>query len=369
MGELAGTLLRRDPAHQALFNALPRRRSALVDSVRDPSAGHIPGLQEYNGRQLGFLDLPAGGYTSYQVATSASSASIEVALPGRITTKYYDVDFAGGLIAQISVGGKGLLSTGEYLGGEIRALVSDTWHDNREAECRFFEGEACYILERSAAIASIPLRERYFFYRNERAIKVELDFEFSGDEVGVFWFDETKVNVYYPGASREIHHDIPFGFVEGREARPLFASNWLACGGLVYVNRGTVKHWVRNGVMANILAWGGNIFGNRLHFDFWASKREFDLRIHQPQSLEYFIVPFEQFDGRKVVRQVSDLTTPVFVAPGKGSRSVYKSDDKAFAVTSVFRSEGEIRARGYRLPKGKVSRPGDFHIETRRIGR
>ena len=374
MGEVAEAVVRPSDNHVAFFNALPARRTALVDSSHasfptgDPSRAYVPGLQEFGDRQIGFLDLPAGGYASYALQNTASSVSAETPLPDSIKTKSYDVEFSDtGLINQITADGNQLLAPGDYLGGEIRALISDAWYDNRNGECRFFEGNSCYILERSARIDTIPLTERYFFFRDVRAIKVELEFAFTGNDVGVFWFDETKLNVYYPCSSREIHHDIPFGYVEAREQRPLFATNWLACGGLVYVNRGTVKHWVKNGVLANVLAWGNNVFGNRLHFDFWASKREYDLRIHQTQNLEYFIVPFGAFDGPQIVRRVTDLTWPVFAAAGAGKHSAYKLKDKRFAVTSILRQEDGVYARGYKLPKSQP-KPGDFHIETKRIG-
>ena len=368
MQDIAESVLERVYDHVAFFNGLPWKRTALIDGQRDPSLGFIPGLQEYEGRQLGFLDLPAGGYRSFPLQKSAASTSTQAPLPESIRTKFYDVRFTdAGLVSQITADGYKLLATGEYLGGEIRALIADEWHDNRTASCRFSEGNVCYIIERAGSVAAIPLVERYFFYRDERLIKVELEFEFHHDEVGVFWFDETKLNIYYPCVAREIHHDIHFGYVKAREHRPLFATNWIACGGLVFVNRGNVKHWIRDGVLANVIAWGGNVFGNRLHFDFWASKREYDIRLDGKHIIEYYIVPYGEFDGAEVVQKVSELTWPVFGSVGKGFRAAYESNDRGFEVTSIYNGNDGIYARGYGLPKTDSPSENDFKISSKRL--
>jgi len=241
-------------------------------------------------------------------------------------------------------------------------MIHDQWQNNRSAECHLFEGEVCYILSRSASLGDIPVKEHYFFYRKHNFIRVDLEFDFHANEVGNFWMDETKINAYYPTTGGGIHYDIPFGYTSGRADRPLFAVNWISCGGLVYVNWGTVKHWVRNGVIANVLAWGGNTFDNRIDFDDWVSQQQYDLKLYGKQTVKYALIPFDEFDGNRVVREVNNLTAPVFVTKGSGEKSFYEVNNKDLAVTAVFEKEGKIWARGVNLPTGKKTGYRDFEI-------
>ncbi|MGH7745350.1 MAG: hypothetical protein ACREQ5_11235, partial [Candidatus Dormibacteria bacterium] len=219
-----------------------------------------------------------------------------------------------------------------------------------------------YVLARSASLAGIPVRERYFFFRNINAIKVELDFDFTGDSVGYFWLDETKINVYYPTMGSDIYHDIAFGYVSAREQRPLLVPNWLYCGGLAYVNRGTVKHWVRDGVIANVLAWGGRAFSNRFEFDTWTYRMKYDIQLYGKQRVEYILLPRGRFDGNSIVRDVADMTSPVFIVRGKGERSFWEATDKDLAVTAVYEDGGKMWARGYRLPSDRNSKYRNWEI-------
>ncbi len=78
----------------------------------------------------------------------------------------------------------------------------------------------------------------------------------------------------------------------------MFATNWIFCGGLVYVNWGTVKHWVRKGVIANVLAWGGNTFDNRSDFE-WVEQQQYDLKLYGKQTIKYALIPVGEFDGNQ----------------------------------------------------------------------
>lgn len=363
INEIAGRLVRRDENSLAIFNGLPTARRALIETKSNEVPGGGTAFQEFEGKALGICELPPGGFASFPLATRGGTPSKEISLPSKITTAHYTVELANGLIQQIAIeNGKGLLRSENYLGGELRAMIHDQWRDNRSADCHLFEGEVCYILVRSSSLGDIPVKERYFFFRNENFIKAELEFDFHADQVGNFWMDETKVNVYYPTGGGGIYHDIPFGYVSGRSHRPLFAANWIYCGGLVYVNWGTVKHWVRNGVIANVLAWGGNTFDNRSDFDFWVSQQQYDLRLYGKQTIKYALIPLGEFDGKRIVREVSDLTAPVFVTKGTGEKSFYDVKNEHLAVTAVFDREGKVWARGYNLPSGQKTNFRDFEI-------
>jgi hypothetical protein len=191
-------------------------------------------------------------------------------------------------------------------------------------------------------------------------IKVELEFSFDGNEVGYFWLDETKINVYYPTRDSDIHYDVAFGHVAGKEQRPLFAINWLYCGGLAYVNRGTVKHWVKDGVIANVLAWGGRKYNARDSTGTWPGT--FDLRLYGKQKIEYGLVPYGNFDGNRIVQEVNTLTAPVFVTKGKGEKSLYAVTAQDLVLTAVYEKDGKAWARGYRLPSERKSKYRDWEI-------
>lgn len=358
--ELAKAVVSNGSNSLAVFNTLPWARTAIVDI----EGSEVPGgkFQSSKGRALGICELPPGGYRSFSV--SQPKPSNERPLPKSITTKHYTIQFSEtGLMRNIATAeGSELLQANEYLGGELRAMIGDEWKNNRSAVCHFYEGPVYYLVDRSASLADITVRERYHFFREFNAIKVELDFEFHGSTAGYFWLDETKLNVYYPTRGTDLHHDIAFGYVKARERQPLLAPNWVHCGGLTYINRGTIKHWVRNGTIANVLAWGGNHFDNRMHFDFWTGQQDYDLRLYGSQRVEYWLIPHGRFDGVTVVRDAMALAAPAFVVKGGGEKSFYAVQHQDLAATAVFHQDGELWARGYRIPSDRQSSLKPFEI-------
>ncbi|MFC1739671.1 hypothetical protein ACFL1G_11600, partial [Planctomycetota bacterium] len=291
MEEIAEKLVAEDAGSVAVFNGLPYKRRCLVKLEGRQTFFEIDKFQEFKGQSLGFVDVPAGGFSSF-VPKPAASVSAEKKMPESLKRKFYKIEFSEeGLMKQITANnGTELLNCGEYLGGEIRARIDKKWVNNRKAKCNYYEGPVCDILERSIKLGNIPLQERYYFFKDEPFIKAELEFEFDGNEVGYMWIDKTKINVYFPTKGSRVYHDIPFGYIESSQKRPLFAINWVSCGGLVYVNRGTVKHWVEDGVIANVLGWGGNHFSNRLHWD-WLESPQYDIRLYGRQKIEYYLLP------------------------------------------------------------------------------
>jgi len=364
MAKVGEKILSKDPDSVAFFNGLVRNRKALVTLPASRCISDNLDFQRYGDVCVGFVKLPSVGYKSFKVSADSAFHSRLSKLPKTLQTKYYRVEFSKtGLIQQIlDRNAIGLLKTGSFLGGELKAMIDAQWHDNRESDCRFLQGEVFSVLERKGALGPVPVSERYFFFHHELPIRVELEFDFNANSIGHFWFDETKLNVYYPTRGIEIYHDIPFGYIRARELRPLFPINWLYCGGLAYVNRGTVKHWVKDGVLANVLAWGGTRFDNRMHFEFWTSKTQYDLRLYGKQKIEYFLLPYGRFDGNRIVRDVDDLTSPVFITPGAGTGSFYRVSDKNLFVTALYEKEGEGWARGYKLPSRRITEFRDWEI-------
>ena len=363
MRQVSQKMIKTDDKSVTVFNGLPRERKCLIQLDGGTAPALNSKFQRYEDKSLGFVNMPAGGFKSFDFSGDTMVSS-EVALPDNMETEHYKIKFSTeGLIEQLTLkNGKNLLDCKDYLGGEIKARIDKQWVSNRRAKTDYHTGPICNILERSAKLGHIPLKERYYFFKNEPVIKAEIEFDFKGNEVGYFWIDETKINVYYPTEGSAIYHDIPFGFVEAKQNRPLFATNWLYCGGLVYINRGTVKHWVRDGLIANVIGWGGNVFSNRLHWDWWVGRPQYDIRLYGKQKIEYFLIPCDEFDGAEIAQEVNDLISPVFICPGKGQNSLYKIKDKDLLVTSVYQKSGKIWARGYKLPSDAQSVYGDWEI-------
>ena len=199
MAEIARKLVDKDENSIAVFNALPRERKCLVQLDGKKTLGKCSKFQEFKGKSIGFVDVPAGGFKSFEV-TERPAPSRKKTLPEKIKTNHYSIEFSkGGLIKQITAkNGKELLKSGDYFGGEIRARIGKQWVDNRTAKCTYYSGQVADILERTTTLGEITVLERYYFFKHEPIIKAEIEFDFDGNEVGYFWIDKTKINIYYP---------------------------------------------------------------------------------------------------------------------------------------------------------------------------
>jgi hypothetical protein len=193
---------------------------------------------------------------------------------------------------------KDLLNTKTYLGNELRAKQDNVWVTSRDkAEVSIlFQGEVADIFViRGTLTTGAKYQTLIWCYRQLPWIDVEQKFEFDDCSFGDFWDDASKLNVYWPLSNKsEIYNGIAGGTVTAREHRPIFALNWVDMvspqGSLAVMNRGTLKHWVKDNVLAMVVAWGqnSNDFSNRLH-RYWS--KPFDLRLKESQVIRYSIYP------------------------------------------------------------------------------
>ena len=389
--EISKTFVEENDGYISVLNWMPVERSVELITKQN-----VPGMatkrniteivtQEYNGDVFGFCNLPPCGFKSLELSGEGASPSVQSEMPKLIQFGSYEgtVDKTG-LIKRINnpVGGgiKAPLDN-ETLIGEIQCSIGGERYDNRAGEVAFFDGPVASLISRKSTLKDIGLAETYYFYKDEGYIKAEIEFNFNGNEIGKFWIDNSKINILVPTSGDEVYHDIPFGYVEAKAARPLFAINWLHSGGLVFVNGGNVKHSVQNGVINNLIAWGGDSFDNRMHIEWIYSAGKYDMRLYGKHKIIYYIIPVDHFDGTAVSQKVSAITTPVYMADGRCDESgssvlkdetVSNLEKRNIAVTSIYSKEDNIYFRGVKLPEEvgetiSVSDYADFTIINEKI--
>jgi len=94
----------------------------------------------------------------------------------------------------------------------------------------------------------------------------------------------------------------------------------------------------------------------------WAERTQYDIRLYGKRKIEYFLVPFGEFNGNKMVKEVNNLVFPVFMTKGGGEKSFYKVKDQDLLVTSIYEKDGAVWARGYKLPSGRKSEYHNWEI-------
>jgi len=77
--------------------------------------------------------------------------------------------------------------------------------------------------------------------------------------------------------------------------RPFFPARWVdVCDGLkglAYFHQGTIKHWVKDGILVNLFAWGEETeaIGSRLWRHNW--RKTFDQRLRGKQEIRCALFP------------------------------------------------------------------------------
>ncbi|MCL2646172.1 MAG: hypothetical protein FWD61_04095 [Phycisphaerales bacterium] len=361
---ISESLISSDANYISILNWLPAARRTEIRTTQNFTGATT---QVYGEKVFGFCDLPPSGFKALAITGEKAAASVKTPLPPVVKIGEHEgiLDSAG-LLKNIR-GIAPALDT-DTLIGEIRCLIGKQTYTNRSAEIEFFDGPVASILTRKSSLKDIPLRETYYFYKNEGHIKAEITFDFNASEAGRYWNTDTKLNILIPTSGENIQHDIPFGYTDGKADFPLFAINWLHCGGLVYANGGTVRHTVQNGIIVNTVAWGGNVFFGG-HPDWMIKGQQFDIRLYGTHTITYHLFPVaspSRFDGTAIARRVTDLTTPIHIVNGRSDDSFLSLDRNAIETTSLYARNGSIYARGVKLPTHPAG-TGDFAILNQKI--
>lgn len=265
--------------------------------------------------------------------------------------------------------GTELLDCTDLKGNEVRfRLEGGEWLSTRQGKVTIHRttGPVADLLRIQSHVGDLPVETRISFYHQLPRIDFQTDITFNQTELGVFWDDATKLNVYWPlSFSGAIRHDVPFGVVDGREHRPLLATRWVDVSnqrmGFAYFNKGTVKHWIEGRTLANVWAWGtnGNCFNNRNLPALFM--KGFDLRLDGRQRIEYAIYPHGPFQGADVVRMAHSYTEPPFGVIASGSTgtlplaySAFQIEAPSLTATVVEAAAGGLRARVYNTSDGTV---------------
>ena len=235
-------------------------------------------------------DLPAFGYKVY---SPKKERYLPIKRKFEFENPYYRAKIKkNGLFESLifKESNEELLDTKKYSGGEIKGVVEGKLASTKESGkiTSIKQTKNWRIVKTEGKLKNIPYQQTITFYQGLPTIDVSIDFNFQGNQIGTFCIDETKLNIYWPTTGNKIFYDIPFGVVEGREERPLFPTNWIDISGnksgLAYINYGTPKHWVKNGVIANVIAWGDK---------FKVKSQEYDLKLYGKQKISYSLYPHQ----------------------------------------------------------------------------
>ena len=334
-------------------------------------------------------EIPGFGYQTYIIQAGDSNPidPIEVELSFyNFENDYYSMKILGdGTISSLQEKKSGveLINPEKYYGNEIRGQLSDgNWITNRSSNSsvRLVKGDLADILFTQGQIGPIISQLKIYLYHDLPVIdfNLSLDFGYEGLSLGDFWDDTTKLNLYWPISSNQyIWHDIPFGTRIGRPSRPLYCIDWIDIGdekaGFSYINRGTTKHRVEDGVLMNCLAWGGNNFSNR-NPGLWENVERYDIRLYGKHNIQYSILAHSRdWKTANIYEWVEKINHPIRAEltgkhPGifPNDLSIFENNNPELILTSIRQGEKpqEIVARGYENQGKNVLVQSGFLLEN-----
>ncbi|MDR0670293.1 MAG: hypothetical protein LBF95_09460 [Treponema sp.] len=354
-----------------VFNTLPDERTATA--LVDTDAGNY-GVYE-DGREIpsqkddGKLafTVQAGGLSckSYELREKPGAVPVKADLYREPYTFHNDLMsvtvLPDGRIASLcsKLSGERLKVPGNLIKGKlVRDDTTEQWITNEGAaeHMTVEQGPLYDKITIGGAIEDIPYHLVIRLAHGcSRTIDFELDLAFDKHEIGDFYHDETKLNIYWDLNQRkpEIVIDEPFGWIRQRPERPLLAANFVGLfehgAGLVFGHTGTPKSWVSGSVYANLIAWGSNNFTNRFHW-FWSTLNKFDMRLDRACHYRYSVSIAENDNIPAIAKRTSGRVTPLIALRGGAPvepRSLLTVRNENLITTAVEPKENGVAVRMY----------------------
>jgi len=209
-----------------------------------------------------------------------------------------------------------------------------------------YRGEVGDLFRIDSPVGSVGVTIEMLAAASLNRLEICTTFSFRDHAIGVMWKDWTKLNAYWPVDGRTIRHDIPYGAVTGQERVPLYAPSWVsvcgAQGGLAVLNAGTPKHFVEDGRIGCVWAWGGRTFSNRMHVE-WADRKQYDLTLKGDQSIRSAVMPLPASANEAgIAREAQCFNSPLVVFANAGDAEPVASaaidlSSTDLAATAVMR--------------------------------
>ncbi|MDR2049272.1 MAG: hypothetical protein LBP69_07435, partial [Treponema sp.] len=355
-----------------VFNTLPVERGAMavIDIGEDKNYGVYDGDRELpsqkdNGKLAFTVQAEGLSRKSYELREKPGNAppAAEVCRgPWTFHNGLMSVTILpDGRIASIfsKLSGERLKVPGNLIKGRlIRENGGEQWISNEHAaESMTVEKGPLYDKATiRGAIEDIPYNLVIRLARGcSQTIDFELELAFNKHEIGDFYHDESKLNIYWELNQQkpEIIIDEPFGWIKQRPERPLLAANFTGLfengTGLVFRHTGTPKSWVSGSVYANLIAWGSNNFTNRFHW-FWSGVDKYDMRLDRPCRYKYSVSIAENDNIPGIVQKTSGDITPLVALRSDAPvepRSLLTVRNKTLVTTAVEQKEDGIAVRMY----------------------
>jgi len=122
------------------------------------------------------------------------------------------------------------------------------------------------------------------------------------------------------------------------------------------INTRTVKHWVDNGTIGCVLAWGGRQnsqtgvdFSSRRDVNIYAQFGPFDLSLNGSHSINHGILPIvREMSEAQIAQTAQCVNSPFLVFPAQGGQEPIDQGNTldflgtGLVCTAVFREDGEL---------------------------
>jgi hypothetical protein len=428
MQEFAATQLATAPGHPdqmqpalVIFPIYPKRHqgvlrvdwegpvpAAFVDAAGREIAVQPLEIKGGSNKQLTFaFDFKGAGVTGLVPVTKAPALFTPESLSRDATDLLSNRTFTARLNRDGSIrelrlsNGSTLITESECPGGQLSVAVGDFIEDfrNHVTNARVVRGPLFDLLEASGQMAEVPIVRRTFVYHNLPLIEMEIEATFDKTSLAEFKDDAKKLCAWWPKpAAIGIVHGIAGGAIKPHEPETaFFAVNWMdlgsEAGGLAIANFGTLKSFVREGRVGNVLAWGasGDKFNNRAMDGWWL--KVIDLRLNGRQLYRFALYPHAgSWQAADVPSWAMSVSRPPLVfVPTAGQpfkrvgRTFLAIEDREIVPTAVlpaspsgdnhrgvtvrfYESTGSATAARMRIrADGKMTQPPLFNLGGKKV--